>query len=74
MITNEILAILEHVLPPPSYQCGGTGWTPVALINMTNTNQQCPSELNLTSYSSAHVEGPLVQREHATQHHSVLEA
>ena len=51
MITNEILAILEHVLPPPSYQCGGTGWTPVALIDMTNTNQQCPSGLNLTSYS-----------------------
>ena len=51
MIRNETLGILEHVLPPPSYQCGGSGWTPVALINMTDSSQQCPSGLTLTSYS-----------------------
>ena len=43
--------LVEHVLPPPSYQCGGSGWTSVALVNMTDTGQQCPSGLTLTSYS-----------------------
>ena len=57
-ITNEVLvAIREHVLPStpptsaPSSECGGTGWTRVTFINMTDTSQQCPTGLALTSYS-----------------------
>ena len=35
-IRNEVLVtIQERVLP-----CGGTGWTHVVFINMTNTSQQ----------------------------------
>jgi len=52
-IRNETLIILrEHVLPPtPRHGCGGSGWTRVTFINMTNTSQQCPSGLTLTTYS-----------------------
>jgi len=52
-IRNELLtSIRERVLPQPTYECGGTsGWTRVTFINMTNTSQQCPSGLTLTSYS-----------------------
>ena len=36
----------------PTYECGGTsGWTRVTFINMTNTSQQCPSGLTLTTFS-----------------------
>ena len=58
IIRNETLTILrERVLPPaptsaPTYECGGTsGWTRITFINMTDTSQQCPSGLTLTSYS-----------------------
>ena len=34
----------------PVCGCGGIGWTKVADVNMTNTNQQCPT--NWTLYSS----------------------
>jgi len=61
IIRNETLTILrERVLPPaptsaptgPTHGCGGTsGWTRVTFINMTDTSQQCPSGLALTSYS-----------------------
>ena len=54
VIRNELLVtIRERVLPPaPTYECGGTsGWTRVVFINMTNTSQQCPSGLALTTYS-----------------------
>ena len=57
-IRNELLVtIRERVLPlaptsAPTYECGGTsGWTRVTFINMTNTSQQCPSGLALTTYS-----------------------
>ena len=51
-IRNETLSILERVLPPAlTYECGGTGWTRVTFINMTDTSQQCPSGLTLTTYS-----------------------
>ena len=50
IIRNETLTILrERVLPPAP--CGGSGWTRIAFINMTNTSQQCPNGLALTSYS-----------------------
>ena len=55
------MTIRDRVLPPaptsapttaPTYECGGTsGWTRVTFINMTNTSQQCPSGLALTTYS-----------------------
>ena len=53
IIRNELLiTIRERVLPPPTYECGGTsGWSRVVFINMTNTSQQCPSGLALTTYS-----------------------
>ena len=53
-IRNELLeTIRERVLPSaPTYECGGTsGWTRVAFNNMTNTSQQCPSGLALTTFS-----------------------
>ena len=31
--------------------CGGPGWRRVAFINMTDTSYNCPTGLNLTSYS-----------------------
>ncbi|XP_064388377.1 uncharacterized protein LOC135336490 [Halichondria panicea] len=39
--------------PPtvPSEKCGGPGWRKVAFIDMTNTSQNCPQGLTLTSYS-----------------------
>ena len=35
----------------PSERCGGLGWRKVAFIDMTNTSQNCPQGLTLTSYS-----------------------
>ena len=32
-------------------QCGGPGWRRVVLLNMTNTSHDCPSGLQLKSYS-----------------------
>ena len=53
VIRNELfVTIRDRVLPPaPTHECGGTGWTRVTFINMTNTSQQCPSGLALTTYS-----------------------
>jgi len=57
LIRNETRTILrERVLPPastssPTHGCGVSGWTRVTFIDMTNTSQQCPSGLTLTSYS-----------------------
>ena len=57
MTRNEVrsellITIRERVLPPPTYECGGTsGWTRITFINMTDTSQQCPSGLNLTTYA-----------------------
>ena len=42
-------AILGHIY---RYTCNGTpGWRRVAFINMTDTSYNCPTGLNLTSYS-----------------------
>ena len=35
----------------PSETCGGPGWRRIAFINMTDSNQDCPQGLSLTSYS-----------------------
>ena len=32
-------------------QCGGPGWRRVVFLDMTNTSHECPSGLQLTSYS-----------------------
>ena len=52
VIRNELLATIRERVLPPTYECGGTsGWIRVVFINMTNTSQQCPSGLALTTYS-----------------------
>lgn len=52
-IQSELLTIYESLVPAPvpTHGCGGTGWTRVVFINMTDPNQQCPSGLALTTYS-----------------------
>ena len=47
-------AVLDTINPilnqnSPSHQCGGTGWTTVVFLNMTNLNEVCPSSLSLHS-------------------------
>ena len=47
---NEIHQIIDSVIA--SSICNGTpGWRHVAFINMTDTSYNCPTGLNLTSYS-----------------------
>ena len=47
---DEIHQTVESLLE--NYTCNGTpGWRRVAFINMTNTSYNCPTGLNLTSYS-----------------------
>ena len=36
---------------PTMIDCSGPGWRRVAFINMTDTSYNCPTGLNLTSYS-----------------------
>ena len=43
MSTNDSTTIMTD--------CGGSGWRRVAFINMTNSSYNCPTGLNLTSYS-----------------------
>ena len=48
-ITDSAILAIEtgHI-----YTCNGTpGWRRVAFINMTDTSYNCPTGLNLTSYS-----------------------
>ena len=46
---SAILATTGHIY---RYTCNGTpGWRRVAFINMTDTSYNCPTGLNLTSYS-----------------------
>ena len=46
---SAILAATGHIY---RYTCNGTpGWRRVAFINMTDTSYNCPTGLNLTSYS-----------------------
>ena len=50
MALDEIHQTVKSVLD--NYTCNGTpGWRRVALVNMTDTNYNCPTGLNLTSYS-----------------------
>ena len=47
VINSAILAATVHI-----HTCNGTpGWRRVAFINMTDTSYNCPTGLNLTSYS-----------------------
>ena len=55
---NIKLVVSTIVQPSPTmpstsvFTCNGTpGWRRVAFINMTNTSYDCPTGLNLTSYS-----------------------
>ena len=56
-IRNEIYqiansAILASIATGHIHTCKGTpGWRRVAFINMTDTSYNCPTGLNLTSYS-----------------------
>ena len=46
---SAILATIGHIY---RYTCNGTpGWRRVTFINMTDTSYNCPTGLNLTSYS-----------------------
>ena len=46
---STISAMTRHIY---MYTCNGTpGWSRVAFINMTDTSYDCPTGLNLTSYS-----------------------
>ena len=50
MALDEIHQTVKSLLD--NYTCNGTpGWRRVAFINMTDTNYNCPTGLNLTSYS-----------------------
>ena len=54
-LSQSFVSMFYH-LPPLLHLlihgCGGvSGWTRVTFIDMTNTSQQCPSGLTLTSYS-----------------------
>ena len=46
-------AVLDTINPilnqnsTTSHQCGGSGWTTVVFLNMTNLNEVCPSNLSL---------------------------
>ena len=49
---NEIHQIAILATTGQLYTCNGTpGWRHVAFINMTDTSYNCPTGLNLTSYS-----------------------
>ena len=48
---NEIHQITDSVIASMS-MCNGTlGWSRIIFINMTDTSYNCPTGLNLTSYS-----------------------
>ena len=57
MVKREIFEVVEQsvqeIVASYSYTCNGTpGWKRVAFINMTDTSYNCPTGLNLTSYSN----------------------
>ena len=43
-ITNYVNALLDAISPG---SCNGTGWTRVALLNMTDPDEVCPSSLSM---------------------------
>ncbi len=53
-INEEHNRIRDHVLnyynATRPCSCGGPGWTRVAHLNMEDTNQQCPTNWNLTTF------------------------
>ena len=45
-------SVIKATVTGPIHTCNGTpGWRRVAFINMTDTSYNCPTGLNLTSYS-----------------------
>ena len=57
-VRNEIHQTVDSTIAstftrtPDTYSCKGSpGWSRVAFINMTDTSYNCPTGLNLTSYS-----------------------
>ena len=46
---RRVRDILEETYSTPPCSCGGDGWTRVAYLNMSDPNQQCPSNWNLTT-------------------------
>ena len=46
-ITNTINPILDAISPG---SCNGIGWTRVALLNMTDPDEVCPSSLSMLNY------------------------
>ena len=57
MVKQEIFEIVikqsvQEIAASYSYTCNGTpGWRRVAFVNVTDTSYNCPTGLNLTSYS-----------------------
>ena len=50
-ITTMPSSTTSAITVPTMTDCGGPGWRRVAFINMTDTSYNCPTGLNLTSYS-----------------------
>ena len=46
---RRVRGILAKRYSSPSCSCGGDGWTRVAYLNMSDPNQQCPSNWTLTT-------------------------
>ena len=46
---RRIRLTLEDSYSAPPCSCGGDGWTTVAYLNMSDPNQQCPSNWTLTT-------------------------
>ncbi len=52
-ITEGVRTILQDIVMPvqDTDECGAGPWTRVALINMTETSNQCPGDWELTTFS-----------------------
>ena len=51
-IHNTVNSVIVAIMTGHIHTCNGTpGWRHVAFINMTDTSYNCPTGLNLTSYS-----------------------
>ena len=52
-VQNELSQVVNSAIAANiRYTCNGTpGWRRIAFINMTDTSYDCPTGLNLTSYS-----------------------
>ncbi len=47
---EKLSKIITIHITVPACSCGGPGWTRVAYLNLSDTNQQCPSNWTLTTY------------------------